>query len=389
MNIPDEVRSVLGVLESATNFAAIFGPVPAGDKEKQRKALRSQFAYLAQIVHPDRLDQRHEDFAGKTFRLLNDMWKRAEAALEKGIYDEPFRPEETRTVAGNPHKTGVTITSASSAYQLQAAPYRTGDFSEFFRARAISDSPEDVLIKIAIEPANNGQLEKEIRFLRRFHHPDADPSLVRIRSFIPEVRDTFLMAGDGGRRHRTYVMKDQPGFVSLVDIMKHFQSGLDPRDAAWIIRRVIAQAIAASMAGIVHGAIVPDHVLVHPVSHEPLHIGWLHGVELSGLDSGRMEFVIDRWEDWYPPEVWSKKTLTHATDIYMAGKTMLYLLSGDTKRNTLPRSVPDKLSQIVRACVNDSPSRRPQDGRALLDECTRVIRELWGKAYRPLVMPVC
>ena len=94
--------------------------------------------------------------------------------------------------------------------------------------------------------------------------------------------------------------------------------------------------------------------------------------------------MLDRWRDWYPPEVLGKKIPDHRTDLFMAAKTMIQLLGGDAKHNTFLSSVPEKMQRILLQCVQDSPARRPSDGRYVLDEFTRVITDLWGRAYRRL-----
>ena len=149
-----------------------------------------------------------------------------------------------------------------------------------------------------------------------------------------------------------------------------------------------SQMLAASMAGVVHGAITPDHVMVHPKTHEALHIGWAHAIDRVAHPNARITHIIDRWKDWYPPEVFQKKPPDHTTDIYMAGKTILRLFGGDTKQNIFPEhAASPAIIRTVLRCVEDSPARRYQDGKQALDELTRAVRAYWGKTYRPLVMP--
>ena len=202
-----------------------------------------------------------------------------------------------------------------------------------------------VLVKIAADPTCNPLLEAEARVLKKLQNAAWNPT-APIRQFLPVLLDSFLVSNEHYQQFRVNVMRYSPEHVSLSDIMQAFTGGLDPRDAAWIARRVVAQAQSAQLAGLVHGAITPDHVLVHPTSHEPLHIGWLHAVEVSGKKTGCIEFVIDRWKDWYPPEVFAKKSPDHRTDIYMAAKTVIWLFGGDTATNDMPH-VPDPIRRIL------------------------------------------
>lgn len=163
-----------------------------------------------------------------------------------------------------------------------------------------------------------------------------------------------------------------------------YKEGLPPEDAAWIWRRVLGQTLAANMLKSVHGAIVPDHVLVHPVTHEPLHIGWGHAIERPAERNAKLTTIIDRFKDWYPPEVLRKEVPSHQTDLYMAGKTMVYLLGGDVARNRFPSHVPEPIVRIVGRCLETKVSKRPTDGRAVADDFIKVVEKLWGRKYRPL-----
>jgi aminoglycoside phosphotransferase (APT) family kinase protein len=53
------------------------------------------------------------------------------------------------------------------------------------------------------------------------------------------------------------------GFVPLSRIT----TAVDPRDATWMWRRLLVGLGWVHRAGVVHGAIVEDHVLIHPGEH--------------------------------------------------------------------------------------------------------------------------
>jgi hypothetical protein len=66
---------------------------------------------------------------------------------------------------------------------------------------------------------------------------------------------------------------------------------------------------------------------------------------------------------------------------------MLRLFGGDSTSDVLPPAVPGELASVVLRCVRKTRIERPHDGRQLLDAFTRVVRKLWGTAYRPLTLP--
>ena len=382
----EAIEAVAHQLKIATNYAMIFGKLPAGDAAERMAALRKQFAYLAKMVHPDHAATGAKTRAGEVFKHLNELRSRAEDALVAGTYDTTYEAGPRSHAA---HDAGVELRSPAGTYRLADNPFRTGDFSMLYRGVRLGGTVrEDVIVKIASVPVNNVWLEREAQVLRRFHDAKCGDRLAKVSAFVPKLRDAFLVTGAGGMRYRANVVPYSPDYVSVAEIIAAFPNGLDPQDAAWIARRIFAQTIAASMAHVVHGALVPDHILVHPFTHDPLHIGWAHSVQDPKRTGARITHVIERWKDVYPPEVFQKKTPDHRTDLFMAGKTIIVLLGGDAKRNTLPTSVPEAMARTVLRCVEADPNRRIRDGKQALDEFTRVVRSLWGKAYRPLVMPV-
>lgn len=372
------IREVAKRLKAASNFAAVFGPLPSGDQKVKRGHLRSQFAYLARLVHPDHVTPADTAEATDAFRLLNELRHAAEEAIERGTYDKPLAAKPAASDSA-----GSEIVTTRGTYRLRAEIFREGDFSVLYRGHLVGESNGAIFAKVAREPAYNSWLEKEAAHLGRAAGAPPKTPLANIGAFLPALRDTVLIEGEAGKRYRTNIYRFVPDMVSIAEIIAAYPGGLDAPQAAWVARRIFAQTLVGPMLGAVHGAITPDHVLVNPFTHEPLHIGWPHAIT-----SGRITHIIDRWRDIYPPEVAAKQEADHRTDIYMAAATVVKLLGGDVGRKSLPASTPHEVARIILRCLEDSRARRPQDGRQLLDEFTRVVRSIWGRAYRPLSMPL-
>lgn len=369
-----DVEAIAKTLNTATSFTAIFGALPKGDHKVQRSSVRKQFAYLAQMVHPDHVhDAPH--IAEKAFDHLRSLYDAAEEAVIAGTYGKPF-------AAGlKPGAKAIDdffeLTSKAGIYRCNNTSLKAGDFSVLYRAQI---DTREVLVKIATEPTANALMETEAARLKQFRANDA---MKGIHRFLPELIDTFIIPGPDKRQFRANVTSYNPGMRSLTDIKAAFSGGLVPQHAAWIVRRVMAQACAANMTKLIHAAIVPDHVLVDPIKHEPCHIGWLHATERT-----RLTMILDRWKDWYPPEIFAKKVPTHQTDIYMAGMTCIWLFSGNTGTKSLPSSIPKPISDIILSCVREEPKNRPPDALKVLNDLTTAIRTAWGRSYQPLMMPM-
>jgi len=370
----NEINIILNSLETAKCYADVFGALPQKEVLDNHRFLRKQFAYLASIVHPDHVEEALKIEAGDIFNKLNIFRQAAEKAIEKGIYDEPLKN------LFNSENSSI-IRSSLAVYHVSSEIYRQGTFSSLYVGK---QNKKEVLIKISSAPCINNLLANEAKLLQKFK---SKKSLTKIKKFVPELLDTFVIEKEGCQ-YRVLVFPYNSKWVSVTDVIEAYPNGLNPKDAAWIFRRIVAQCLAASMAGVVHTSIVPDHILVNPVTHEPLHIGWAHAINNPKKSRERVTQIIDKWKDWYPPEVFDKQLPDRRTDLYMAGKTMIKLLGGDVKKDLIPDSVPREMIHFLLKCVEENPDKRPKHGRQVLDDFTKIITKLWGKEYRPLVIPV-
>ena len=378
------ISEVAKKLKAATNFTMVFGVLPAGTPETQHVHAKKQFAAMARIVHPDHA-LGFEKEATDAFRMLDIFWKAAQASIKDQTYSKKSFPAGSCTVEA-PLLPETVFSSPTATYKLVSKPFNEGDFSVIYKGKT-EPGNMDVLVKVALAPDCNSLLEHEARLLKRFSDAPKGSKLAGVNKFIPRLLDTFVIPDGKGKRFRANVIPFLDGYYSITDLKNIFPTGLDPKHVAWIGRRNFALVAAASLAETVHGTIVPDHVLVHPISHDPIHIGWTTALDRKSNVKNRITMVIDRWKDWYPPEVFKKEAQDTRTDIYMAGKTIIYLLGGDTHKDTIPRSVPAEFAQIVLKCVERDINKRPKTGGRILDDFTKVLEKLWGRAYRVLEIP--
>jgi hypothetical protein len=267
---------------------------------------------------------------------------------------------------------------------VQEKAQREGERSYVYRG-VVRKSGAQVIVKVAKTPQDNQYLEREARICALFTTASARSARAGVARYVPHVLDTCYCVGTDGKRYMANVVQDVPGVVSVAKILEVYPQGLDAPQAAWVARRILAQPLIAAMAGVVHTAILPQHVLVHPVTHEPLHIGWTHALDV-GTHAVLLN-VVSQYVDYYPPEVFDKVSFSHQMDIYMATKTVIALFGGVVKTNVLPKTVPSAIAALLRSGVEKDPRSRPQDGKVFLDEFTRIVRKEWGSTYRALTMP--
>lgn len=356
----DSVEAITHKLATALSFIDVFGEIPATGTSAERVAvLRQRFLVLAPLVHPDRLSPGDAAAGAKAFDALNKAHAAAKDSIIANTYGRPF-------IGAMPWNTQTwEMKSAKGSYRFGGSPVYRGDFSMIYRGVRETGGKLAVLAKVATVPTHNPWLEREAALL------DKEKGV----AWIPKLVDTFTASGGGGKRMRVVILEDVPELQSVTDIMARFPKGVDPRDAAWIQRRVLGHVCIAQRLGVVHGGITPDHVLVNEAKHEPLHIGWGHAV----APGAKMSHIMPRWKDHYPPEVLNKQPVSVATDIYMAAKILVKLTNGARHR-----AFTEYLSKSLEA----DPRRRYKSGYEALDGLTRAVRAQWGSSYRPAIEPM-
>ncbi len=164
-------------------------------------------------------------------------------------------------------------------------------------------------------------------------------------------------------------------YISFEDILKTYPQGIDYRDMAWMLRRLLEAIGFVHRRGVVHGAVLPPHFMIHPVKHGGKLIDWSYAV----TDHASIKAISARWRDYYPSEVFAKRFPDARTDIYMAAKCAVALLGGNVKTNEMPDRVPKQIQTFLRSCLGEMPSSRPHSAWNLHDEFESVLFKLIGK----------
>jgi serine/threonine protein kinase len=353
--IPPTLESQYAMLARATRAEEVFGPLPA-DLAAAGAALKAAYRRFARVVHPDR-NPRQAALAGAAFRLL-EQWRERAAAELSG--------------AGT---VGCILRTRRGSYTVRGA-LGGGDY--FVRYPCVDGRGQPCVLKLASDPANNDPAAREAETLRALAEDEP------LAKYLPRVVETFW-AEDGAARRRATVFAVRPQAYSLEAIRERFPGGVDPRDAAWMFNRVLEGLALAHAKGVVHGATVPGNVW--PVIDT-------HGVELAewgySVNVGDpLKAIGSAYEGWYPPEVFAGRPATAATDIYLAARTLLYLLGVNPLSTAVPGSVPGAMGRLIKACLLPSPHRRPGSAAEVRDHFRDVLRRLYGPPqFRVFAMPV-
>jgi serine/threonine protein kinase len=349
-------RELVDQLARATRPEDVFGALEDGPT-----ALKQRYRELATIVHPDH-NPGHIAEASRAFQALQEWHVQARRRLEQGVYGRHvFISAKTR----RHHYTGYTL------------PLR-GDVCDLYPCDA-DGSP--LLLKVARSSRNNDLLQAEAQAIRQIDMALADQP---VRAHFPDLVESFQLRDTNGYTHYVNVLRSATGTVSLEEVMRAYPNGIAAADAAWMFNRMLVCLGLVHGLGIVHGAVVPAHILIRPDDHNGMLIDWCYSVPIGKtIKAVSPPHVAD-----YPPEVSARQAATAATDIFMAAGCMVRLLGGDPATVALPPRVPRPIAALLRACLLPSPWRRPDDAWGVYDDVQEILGDLYGPpTFRPFVMP--
>jgi serine/threonine protein kinase len=241
------------------------------------------------------------------------------------------------------------------------------------------DEGEEVtaVLKMTRRAVDNDLLDNELRILNHLFPPDAKEE--KFLRYLPHLLAAFTEGG-----HRVNALTYAEGYVSLEDILKSYPNGIDYRDFAWMFRRLLEGLFYVHRHGVVHGALVPSHVLIHPTEHGAKIIDWSYAVRENEV----VKAIVAQYRAYYPMEILTKASPRPCSDLYMAAKCGVALMGGNPKTNEMPDKVPPEIQAFFQGCLQKTPSMRPSDASELYDEYSEVLRKLLGKPkYRPFKMP--
>jgi serine/threonine protein kinase len=372
-----ELNHIGTLLEKAHAPEEIFGDLQGTPPEKLTSA-RKIFLHIAKVVHPDAHPGAEEaEQAHVAFKKLNILWEQAQARISSGTYGlkdaaEAFVP--------------FTIQTATGQYTLERLLIR-GDLCNLYVGTTIGVAgKKQILLKVPIHPQDNDLVANEARILRHLH---AGKNAQAAHHFVSQLVDAFSYEEHAtGILRRLTVLSYVEGLFSLKEVRQAYPRGLDARDMAWIWRRVLIALDFAHTNNVIHGSVLPPHILIHPEQHGVVLIDWSYAVLDPASTHTWVSAISSDYRAWYPAEVFARQEPQPGLDISMAGRCMIDLLGGDPQQRSMPDSVPWQIQSHLQGCTLPHPHQRPQDARILLQAFDELLERLWGRrTFHAFSMP--
>lgn len=325
------------------------------------QSLRDLYREMVIEIHPDHNRLRVAE-ATEAFKLLQEWHEAAKIKVGSGTYGT----EPTLEISSRRH------------HYVSGKPAIAGDLCDVFTARA--DGKRKVVVKVVRHPKNNDLLLAEATALREIHEQlDRAP----LRAHFPVLIESFRIKDEAGALRQANVLRHEDEVFSLAQVREKYANGIDSADAAWMFNRMIAALGKTHEIGFVHGAIVPEHVLIRPSDHNGILIDWCYSVRSGDI----VKAISPDRKEFYPPELLQKRAATPATDLFMAAQCMTFILGGDVATGELPASVPKPIAALLRACLIPAPKRRYQNAWHIFDDFKAILERLYGEPkFRPFTM---
>jgi len=320
------------------------------DRSASPDAIHAAYKRLAVRYHPDR--NPGDTIAEKRFKDVTEAYRALTAST---------------TSADNP----PSVPAAQLGDWLIGEGLRRGGIADLYRVTSAKNSRAGIL-KIARSARDNPLLTAEAEALKQIAvGVAADPGLGR---YFPAVLDSFEASG-----RRANVLSLAEDCLSLSAIREHFSKAnqIDFRHIVWMGNRVFEVLGIVHRQGVVHGAILPQHLLYRPADHGLVIVDWTCG---TFAGRGHVPYLVPAMRAHYPPEVLAKRAPSPATDIYMTASALSYIIG----KVPTPRA----FKPLFDWCLAESPAARPSDPWDLLEKWKAAAKTTYGEPrFVPLTLP--
>lgn len=285
----------------------------------------------------------------------------------------------------------LTLTLSSGVYTFTHL-VETGDLSAVYLG-----SPEDgdnlVALKALKSASDVDLLETEEHTLTHLWEAGTKSDRDHFTKYLPRVieRCTLdllkkstpaLLLG-----YHPELEKISTEYVSLQEVLRAYPDGLPVNTVVWMIGRMLEILQWIHQQGVVHGAVLPGNVLIHPKTHGGILLDFCYSVTHGRASGKHIPAVDTAYKDHYPPEVYEKHPAVPAIDLYMVGTLATALLGGKLSSGELPDTVPEGIRRILE--VTRLPiKRRPADLWRYYQDFQATLRATFGpRKYHRFIMP--
>ena len=366
-----ELQMIAQRLQQAASPEEIFGEI-LGDTNEKLVSLKATYRQLAKSTHPDLFpDSEDRRMAEGAFGRLTEWFTSAEQKLKAGVYG---------LYAG---EHSIILQTRQRAYVLDGNYTETLVYNRYPCAFQRNARARKGFLKITRNPEDNELASNETRILEILRNGKASR---RFGPYLPRLVDSFLYE-QGGVDYQVNVFERGERWYSLEAVRQAYPHGIDPKDMAWMFRRVLVALGFLHLNGVIHGAVLPGHIAILPEEHGLTLEEYSFAIHASEDEEAHIKVIDPAHEDWYPLEIRRRESPLPGADIGMAAQCMMYVLGASPHGSDWPDSVPDFLRSFLKGCTLPGKRARPQNAWALKEEFDQLLEKHWGeRKFHPFTM---
>lgn len=253
---------------------------------------------------------------------------------------------------------GARLLSIADTQWVEQSLLARGEISDVYIAKRARFPSELVLLKVLRDAEDAPLLDREWRALNQLQ----DSSL---GSRIPDP----VVKSDHACAYRW-----ASGFIHTFEsIREAYPDGIPAVAAIWVWRRILEVLAVMRQAGLVHGALLPNHLLIQKGEHGVRIVGF----SCADAPNAPLRLVSTQFESFYPASSLKSGKLTSSMDIVMSARCVAYLLG---------THAPPPLADLLRRMGTDD-DRSDADPWKLRKEVGELGTALFGPpAFHPIEM---
>ena len=174
-------------------------------------------------------------------------------------------------------------------------------------------------------------------------------------------------------------------FNTFDDVIQAYPQGIPQRASIWVWRRILEVLSFMHASGMVHGAVLPPHLLIQENEHGVRLVGY----SCAGRIGEKLRTISQNFESFYPQSIHSKSKMTPQLDLAMSARCIIALLGGDPATASLPTAVPASLTEILQRVARLEPTGKVyKDAWSIREELGQIADRVYGvPQFIPIVMP--
>jgi serine/threonine protein kinase len=315
--------------------------------------VKDQYRDMVKMVHPDANPDIAE--AGDVMGTLNALHDLAQKKIAEHMWG----------------KSSITITFDKGRTITDVEPFSKGDIGDIYKG--ILDG-KTVVVKVGTSAAD--LIKAESVTLRKMYE---SKDIKNFGKYLPKLIDTIKVNGKIAN-----IFEFSPKTFTLEQVIAAYPDGLDGKAVAWMWRRMLEVISWAHGMNIVHGAIIPSNILIRPEDHGLVLLDWCYSVPMRS--NGKA--YVEKYKDYFPPELFRKMPLDGGADLYMIAKCVQALLTGNPQPKKWKNSDLKLMTGIADSCLLASPRSRASDTWEVYESLAKNLAKLYGPPkFIPFEMP--